>query len=101
MTTGRRRALVGLGIGLALADSSVVTLALPDILRQFDVEIPQVAWVLISFNLVLGLVAVPTAVGFARADPRILGAVGIAVFAGASAWWGGLSASSPRMHRSA
>ena len=43
MTTGRRRALVGLGIGLALADSSVVTLALPDILRQFDVEIPPVA----------------------------------------------------------
>ena len=39
---------MGLGIGLALADSSVVTLALPDILRQFDVEIPQVAWVLTS-----------------------------------------------------
>ena len=37
----QRRALVGLGIGLALADSSVVTLALPDILRQFDVEIPR------------------------------------------------------------
>jgi MFS family permease len=29
---------------------------------------------------------VPTAVGFARADPRVLGAVGIGVFAGASAW---------------
>ena len=37
---------------------------------------------LISFNLVLGLVAVPTAVVFARAQPRILSAVGIAVFAG-------------------
>ena len=35
-----RRGLVGLGIGLALADSSVVTLALPDILRQFDVRDP-------------------------------------------------------------
>ena len=40
-TTARRRALVGLGIALALADSSVVTLALPDILRRFDVEIPR------------------------------------------------------------
>ena len=64
----------------------MVTLALPDILRDLDTSVAQVAWVLISFNLVLGLVAVPTAVGFARAHPRILGAVGIAVFAAASAW---------------
>ena len=46
----------------------------------------QIAWVLISFNLVLGLIAVPTAVASARAQPRLLGAVGIALFAGASAW---------------
>src|SRR6478609_9089280 len=71
---------------MVLADSAVVTLALPDILLHLDTTVAEVAWVLISFNLVLGLVAVPTAVGFARADPRILGAVGIAVFAGASAW---------------
>ena len=73
-------------VALVLADSAVVTLALPDILRHLDTSVAQVAWVLISFNLVLGVVAVPTAVGFARTDPRILGAVGIAVFAGASAW---------------
>jgi MFS family permease len=71
---------------MVLADSAVVTLALPDILRHLDTTVTQVAWVLISFNLVLGLVAVPTAVVFARADPRILSAVGIAVFAAASAW---------------
>ena len=64
----------------------MVTLALPDILRHLDTTVAQVAWVLISFNLVLGLVAVPAAVGFARVDPRFLGAVGIALFAGASAW---------------
>ena len=78
--------LLAVTVALVLADSAVVTLALPDILRHLDTTVAQVAWVLISFNLVLGLVAVPTAVGFARADPRILGAVGIAVFAGASAW---------------
>ena len=61
MSTRTRKALVGLGIGLALADSSVVTLALPDILRQFDVEIPTVAWVLTSYNLWLALAAVPAA----------------------------------------
>ena len=73
-------------VGLVLADSAVVTLALPDILRHLDTSVAQVAWVLIAFNLVLGLVSVPTAVGFARTDPRWVGAVGIAVFAGASAW---------------
>src|SRR5690242_21814338 len=73
-------------VALVLADSAVVTLALPDILQHLDTTVAQVAWVLISFNLVLGLVAVPTAVGFRRAQPRVLGAVGIAVFAAASAW---------------
>jgi MFS family permease len=71
---------------MVLADSAVVTLALPDILRHLDTSVAQVAWVLISFNLVLGLAAVPTAVVASRADARITGALGIAVFAGASAW---------------
>ena len=78
-----RTALVGLGIGLALADSSVVTLALPDILRQFDVEIPTVAWVLTSYNLWLALAAVPAAyVARRRPVPAFVG--GTLVFAAAS-----------------
>ncbi|HEX2303032.1 MAG TPA: MFS transporter [Gaiella sp.] len=83
MTSSRRRALVGLGIGLALADSSVVTLALPDILRRFDVEIPQVAWVLTSYNLALALAAVPAAYA-ARRRPVAAFVVGTLVFAAAS-----------------
>ncbi|MFC6345534.1 MFS transporter, partial [Nocardioides hankookensis] len=78
--------LLTVTVAMVLADSAVVTLALPDILLHLDTTVAQVAWVLISFNLVLGLVAVPTAVGFARADPRVIGAIGIAAFAGASAW---------------
>ena len=74
---------MGLGIGLALADSSVVTLALPDILRRFDVEIPQVAWVLTSYNLGLALAAVPAAYA-ARRRPRPAFAAGTLVFAAAS-----------------
>ena len=54
-----RSGLLGLAIGLALADSSIVTLALPDVLRDFDVGVTTVAWVLTSFNLVLALVALP------------------------------------------
>ncbi len=78
-------------VALVLADSAVVTLALPDILRHLQASVGQVAWVLIAFNLVLGLGAVPTAMVFAGRQPRVFGAVGIAVFAGASAWcaWAG------------
>src|SRR5918994_7828003 len=59
--------LLAVTVALVLADSAVVTLALPHILRHLDTTVGQVAWVLISFNLVLGLAAVPTAIGFTRA----------------------------------
>ena len=78
-----RAALLGLAVGLALADSSIVTLALPEILGQFDVAITSVAWVLTSFNLVLALVVVPAAY-VARRRPRQAFAFGVVVFAGAS-----------------
>ena len=81
--------LLAVTVALVLADSAVVTLALPDILVHLDTSVSQVAWVLISFNLVLGLGVVPTAMVLARAQPRIPAAVGIAVFAGASAWCAG------------
>jgi MFS family permease len=78
--------LLAVTVALVLADSAVVTLALPDILRHLDTTVGQVAWVLISFNLVLGLAAVPLAMAFGRVRPRASTAVAIAVFAGASAW---------------
>jgi MFS family permease len=79
----RRTALLALGVGLALADSSIVTLALPKILGEFDVAITSVAWVLTSFNLVLAVVAVPAAY-VSRRRPRDAFVVGILVFAAAS-----------------
>lgn len=84
-----RRAVVPLlavTVSMVLADSAVVTLALPEILQHLDTSVGQVAWVLIAYNLVLGLAAVPAAAVFARARPRMFSAAGIAVFAGASAW---------------
>ena len=84
MSAGRRRALVGLGIGLALAELlPVVTLALPDILRQFEVAIPQVARVLTAYNLGLALAVVPAAYA-ARRRPRAAYAAGTVVFAASS-----------------
>jgi MFS family permease len=85
---GLRRAatpLLGLTVGFVLADSAIVTLALPEILRRLGGTVPQVAWVLIAFNLVLALVVVPAAWVCSRRDPAPLCAAGIAVFAGASA----------------
>jgi hypothetical protein len=48
-------------VGVVLADSSVVTLALPEILRQFDTTVVGVSWVLTAFNLVLALAVLPAA----------------------------------------
>lgn len=77
--------LLAVTVALVLADSAIVTLALPDILQNLDASVGQVAWVLIAYNLVLGLAAVPAAAIFARARPHVFSAAGIALFAGASA----------------
>jgi MFS family permease len=78
-----RTRLLGLAVGLALADSSIVTLALPDVLREFDVGVTTVAWVLTSFNLALAVVALPAAY-LARRRPRAAFAGGTVLFAAAS-----------------
>lgn len=77
--------LLGLTVGFVLADSAIVTLALPEILRRLGGTVGQVAWVLIAFNLVLALAVVPAAWACMRRDPAPLCAAGIAVFAAASA----------------
>jgi MFS family permease len=71
-------------VGLVLADSSVVVLALPDIYRELDTSVSGVTWVLVSFNLVLALAAVPAAMLARRFGPGRVAAGGLAVFAGAS-----------------
>ena len=72
-----------LAVAMVLADSSVVTLALPAILREFDAGVAAVAWVLIAFNLALTLAALP-AWRLARGRPRAAFVAGSAAFAGAS-----------------
>lgn len=78
--------VLALAVGIVLADSAIVTLALPAILRQLDAGVAQVAWVLIAYNLVLALAAVPAARAIVRpARAPLAGALGLVVFAGASA----------------
>jgi len=74
---------LALAVGIVLADSSVVVLALPDIYRDLDTSVFGVTWVLVSFNLVMALAAVPAALAARRVGPGRAAAVGLAIFAGA------------------
>jgi MFS family permease len=85
---GRARELVWAGsVGLVLADSSVVTLALPEMLRRFETTVLGVSWVLTAFNLVLALAVLPAARVAARrggTGAAVVWAIGVAGFAAAS-----------------
>ena len=78
-----RTTLLALSVGIVLADSSVVTIALPKILARYHVELSTLAWVLTSLNLALALAALPAAL-IARRRPSVVFSVGIVVFAAAS-----------------
>jgi MFS family permease len=78
-----RTALLALSVGTVLADSSVVTIALPEILARYDVEIATLAWALTSFNLALALSAMPAAL-IARRRPSLVFGLGLVAFAAAS-----------------
>src|SRR3954468_15387926 len=58
---GLRRALVAIAAGLALADASIVALALPPILTEMDTTISGVAAVIGVYALVLALAIWPAA----------------------------------------
>lgn len=77
---GLRRALVALAAALALADASIVALALPPILSEMDTTITGVAAVVGVYALVLALGILPTA----RLDPGRAGFWGLVLFALAS-----------------
>ena len=79
-----RAALVAVAVGAVVADSSIVTLALPDLLRHFDATVAGVAWVLISFNVTLALAALPAVTAVRRRGVAPAWVAGLMVFAGAS-----------------
>jgi MFS family permease len=70
-----------IAVGLVLADSSVVVLALPEIYRDFAVSVDAVVWVLVSFNLVLAAAAVPAALAARRLGAARVTSVGLGAFA--------------------
>src|SRR6476659_319922 len=74
-------AALSIAVGLVLADSSVVILALPEIYRDFNVSVNAVIWVLVAFNLMLAAAAVPAALAARRLGPARVTSAGLAVFA--------------------
>src|SRR4051812_50029497 len=84
MTRTSAVAALSVVVAVVLGDSGVVTLALPEILRDFGSEVGEVAWVLIAFNVVLALVAVPAARGGVGGGPGGGGAGGVVGVAGAA-----------------
>jgi MFS family permease len=81
----RHTAALAVSVGLVLADSSLVVLALPAVMDTFRASVAGAAWVLISFNVVMALAAVPAALIAMRAGPRRMMVVGLLLFAAASA----------------
>lgn len=76
--------LVAVAAGLALADASIVALALPALLDELHTTITGVAAVIGVYTAVLALGIVPAAALARRFGPGHVGAAGLLLFAGAS-----------------
>jgi len=73
--------VVALAVALAVADSSVVVLALPDLYRTFDVSIVGVSWTITAYNLAIVLGALAVLPLERRVRGHVFAAIGLAVFA--------------------
>jgi Major Facilitator Superfamily len=79
-----RAVVLALGAGLALADASIVTLALPEILQEFDTTVEGVAAVIGIYTLVAAVVLIPLERFASRVSVRLVGAAGYLLLAVAS-----------------
>src|SRR5829696_7814375 len=78
------RPLLAIGVALALADASVVTLALPALLDELDTTVEGVAAVIGVYTLVLAAALLPAETLRRRLGTATTGVVGFALFAAAS-----------------
>ena len=79
---------MAVGVGLALADASVVTLALPELIVQLDTTVEGVAAVLGVYTLVLAAALIPAERVRRLVGSTRLGAWGFILFAAAGAGCG-------------
>jgi predicted MFS family arabinose efflux permease len=76
-----RRGLVTVGVGLVLADGSIVSLALPQILADLHTTVVGLAAILFVYMAVLAVAALVTAQVGAQRDARHLASCGFALVA--------------------
>ncbi|MFZ0385274.1 MAG: MFS transporter [Solirubrobacteraceae bacterium] len=76
-----RRGLVAVGVGLVLADGSIVSLALPRILVDLHTSVVGLAAILFVYMAVLAVAALVTAQLGGRRDPRQLASCGFVLVA--------------------
>jgi MFS family permease len=81
----RQRLLLAVAAGLALADASIVTLALPRLLSDLHATVEGVAAVIGVYTVVLAAALLPAERLRLRAGPVKLGVGGLALFAAACA----------------
>lgn len=79
-----RAALMALAVAVAFADSSIVVLALPELLGAFDTTITSVAWVVTAYNAAIAALALALVPLVRRLRPGPLVAAGLVVFCTAS-----------------
>ncbi len=89
------RVLVAVGVGMALADASVVTLALPELIVDLDTTVEGVAAVLGVYTLVLAVALLPAEMVRRRIGSAPVGVLGFVLFAIAGAACGAVDAIGP------
>jgi predicted MFS family arabinose efflux permease len=77
-------AAVAAAVAIAFADSSIVVLALPQLLDELNTSITPVSWVITGYNLVVAVVALVLGTRLGRASARRVGLAGLGVFLAAS-----------------
>ena len=78
-----RAVILAVAAGVALADASIVTLALPEILRDLDTSVEGVAAVIGVYTAVLAVALVPLERVAARHGGHLVGAAGFGLLAAA------------------
>ena len=71
-------------VAVAFADSSIVVLALPDLLKEYDSSIAGVSWVVTAYNLLLALASLALVRLASRVEERRLVLSGLVLFLAAS-----------------
>src|SRR6185295_20103956 len=89
------RPLVAVGVALALADASVVTLALPQLIVELDTTVEGVAALLAVYTLVLAVALIPAERLRRLVGSTRLGVWGFIVFAAAGAGCGLVNSLTP------